>query len=348
MIRDVIRILNPYESGKSAEYLKKGFVVLCSNENPYPPHPAVIEAIEDELTRINRYPDPDYGELKEAISEYLDVGIENIAVGSGASDVLNNVCIAVLDVMDAVTIPIPSYTMYAILAMLRDASLNFVEYPYYQIESEDIIDRSRGSKLMFLCSPNNPTGNTIKDLEDILNDFDGLVVLDEAYAEFSGESAVDLIFDYDNLLIVRTFSKFFGLAGLRIGYAVSGNLELIEGLEKIRLPFCINNIAVRAAVAALENLDYYIRIRDKIVESREKLAKEIEKFELLEVFPSEANFLLIRVKENIGLAKKLEKEGVAVRDVTGLMGLKGEHLRITVGRDEENMALVEALKRILE
>ncbi len=348
MIREVIRILNPYESGKSAEYLKKGLVVLCSNENPYPPHPAVIEAIEEELSRINRYPDPDYGELKEAISEYLDVGIENIAVGCGASDVLNNVCVAVLDVMDVVTIPIPSYTMYAILAMLRDASLNFVEYPYYQIESEDIIDKSRGSKLMFLCSPNNPTGNTIKDLEDILSNFDGLVVLDEAYAEFSGKSAVDLIKDYDNLVIVRTFSKFFGLAGLRIGYAVSGNLELIEGLEKIRLPFCINNIAVRAAVAALENLDYYVRIRDKIVESREKLAKEIEKFELLEVLPSEANFLLVRVKEKTGLAKKLEKEGVAVRDVTGLMGLEGEHLRITVGREEENKALIEALKRILE
>lgn len=348
MIRNVIRILNPYEAGNSAKRLKKGYIVLCSNENPYPPHPAVIDAIKQELGKVNRYPDPEYRELKVAIAEYLGVEVDQIAVGNGASEILGNICTAVLDVMDAVTIPIPSYTMYAILAMLRDASLNFVEYPYYRIDSEDLIEKAGQSKLMFLCSPNNPTGNTIENLEYILSNFNGLVVLDEAYAEFSKENAIKLIDDYDNIVIVRTLSKFFGLAGLRIGYAVSKNLELIEALEKIRLPFCINNIAVRAAMAALENVEYYRRIRDKIVEEREKLVKELERFEQLEVFPSQANFLLVRVKDEIGLAKRLEEKGIAVRDVSGLMGLKGEHVRITIGREEENRTLVEALKLILK
>ncbi len=348
MIRDVVRIINPYEAGKSAEYLKKDYIVLCSNENPYPPHPAVIDAIKEELNNVNRYPDPEYRELKIAVAEYLNVDVDQIVVGNGASEILSNICIAVLDVMDSVTIPIPSYTMYAILAMLRDASINFVEYPYYRINAEDLIEKLRNSKLLFLCSPNNPTGNVIENLEYILNNFNGLIVLDEAYAEFSKSSAIELVDDYENLIIVRTFSKFFGLAGLRIGYAVSKNLELVKALEKIRLPFCINNIAVKAAIAALENIEYYRKIRDKIIEEREKLSKKLEKFEQLEVFPSEANFLLVRVKEEIGLAKKLEKEGIAVRDVTGLMGLKGEHVRITIGKEEENEALIDALKRILE
>ncbi len=348
MIRNVIRILNPYEAGKSAKYLKKGYIVLCSNENPYPHHPAVIDAIKQELGNVNRYPDPEYRELKEAIAEYLDVEVDQIAVGGGASEILGNICTAVLDVMDQVTIPIPSYTMYATFAMLRDASLNFVKYPYYHINAEDLIEKAGGSKLMFLCSPNNPTGNVVEDLEYILSNFNGLVVLDEAYAEFSKGNAIKLIDDYYNLVIVRTFSKFFGLAGLRIGYAVSKDLEIIEALEKIRLPFCINNIAVKAAIAALENVEYYRRIRDKIVEEREKLVKELERFEQLEVFPSEANFVLVRVKDEIGLAKRLEEKGIAVRDVSGLMGLKGEHVRITIGREEENRTLVEALKLILK
>ncbi len=347
MIRDVVRIINPYESGRSAEYLKKGFIVLCSNENPYPPHPAIIEAVKDELRNMNRYPNPDYSELKEAISDYLDVGVENIAVGNGASEIIYNVCVAVLDVMDSVIIPVPSYTMFAICAMLRDASLNFVEYPYYRIEAEDLIRKSKGSKLMFLCSPNNPTGNTIDRLEKILSEFNGLVVLDEAYAEFSGKSAVDLVDEFENLIVIRTFSKFFGLAGLRVGYAV-GCEEIVEAIEKIRLPFCINGVAVKAAITALENVDYYAKIRDRIVEERDRLAKGLSKFESLEVFPSEANFLLVKVREEIGLTRRLEMEGIAVRDVTGLMGLKGEHVRITVGREDENSALIEALKRILE
>ncbi len=348
MIRDVIRIINPYEAGKSSEYLERGYTALCSNENPYEHHPAVIEAIKEELGKINRYPDPEYKELKGAIAEYLGVEVNQIAVGNGASDVLSNICVAVLDAIDSVTIPIPSYTMYMILSMLRDASLNIVKYPYYRIDAEDLVERAEDSKLMFLCSPNNPTGNLVEDLEHILSNFRGLVVLDEAYAEFSKRSAIDLIDDYDNLIIVRTFSKFFGLAGLRIGYAVSKNLELIEAVEKIRLPFCINNIAVKAAITVLENIDHYLKLRDKIIEEREKLVKELRKFEHLKVFPSEANFLLVKVKSEIGLAKRLEKEKIAVRDVTGLMGLEGEHVRITVGREEENKALVEALKRIFE
>jgi len=269
MIRDVIRMLGYY---RAEGFAKRGYIVLCFNENPYPPHPDVVEAVKGELGNIGRYPDPEYRELKDAIAEYLRVDLSEIAVGNGASDVLNNVCVAVLDAMDEVTIPIPSYTMYSFLSMLRDARINFVEYPYYRIDPS-LIDKARKSKLIFLCSPNNPTGNIIDHLEFILSNFKGFVVLDEAYAEFASRNALNLIDEFENLIIVRTFSKFFGLAGLRIGYAVSKNGEIIEALEKIRLPFCINRIAVKAAIAALEHIDYYQKIRVRIHPTSGKKSK---------------------------------------------------------------------------
>jgi histidinol-phosphate aminotransferase len=346
MIRGVIRLISPYDVKFPSDIAKKyGFkesdvLQLGSNENPYPPSEEVRKEYERAIVRINRYPHPSYSDLKDSLAEYVGVDAEQIAVGSGASELLKNICDATLDAMDPVVIPVPSYTLYAIFAMLRDASISFIESPNYEIKADKL---ERAAKLTFLCSPNNPTGNAIpkNEIKKILKS-EGLVVVDEAYVEFANSSVVKLVNEFENLVVVRSFSKFFGLAGLRIGYAI-GSAEFVEAIEKIRLPFNVSNVAYHTAIAALRSIDYYKEIRNKIVQERERLAKRLKKFSFLDVYPSEANFVLVRIKD-INVLEKLEKKGIVVRNVTGLMGLKGKHMRITVGTEEENDRLLKALE----
>ncbi|HDD36764.1 MAG TPA: histidinol-phosphate transaminase [Archaeoglobus veneficus] len=346
-MRSVIWIINKYDAGKFPEDVEKDglkVVNLSSNENPYPPSDKVKEAYLKALSSINRYPHPEYADLKRAIANYLGIEEGKIAVGNGASDILNNICVALLDAFDKVVIPIPSFTLYAIFGMLRDASIEYVEFPDYKIKAEEIPE----FKLLFLCSPNNPTGNVVdrKEIEKVLEK-GNYVVVDEAYVEYCNESVVDLVNEFDNLVVVRSFSKFFGLAGLRIGYAIA-NEQIVEGLEKIRLPFCISKVANDVAIAALKSVDYYSKLRDKIIRERERLIKEINKISFLKAHSSDANFVLVKVEGEINLAKELLKRGIIVRDVTGLMGLKGEYVRITVGCKEENDILIEALNSLEE
>ncbi|ADB57716.1 histidinol-phosphate transaminase [Archaeoglobus profundus] len=347
MVRPVIELINRYDAGKFPK--GESYIILSSNENPYPPAEDVLKAIERSIKKVtNRYPDPEYPELKRAIAEYLEVDVNEIFLGNGISDCIYNICNALLDTLDKVTIPMPSYTMYAMYSIVRDASINYRIYPYYKIDIEDFIESVRNSKLVFLCSPNNPTGNAIpiKRIKEIVESVRGYVALDEAYVEFSDASAIKLTDTYENLIVMRTFSKFFGLAGLRIGYGICKDERVVSALEKIRLPFCINYIGAIAGVEAIKCLDYYKKIRDIIVKERERVYRELSKFEEIEVFPSKANFLLVK-SENLRLAEKLEKRKILVRDVTGLMGLSGEHVRITIGKPEENNALLNALEEIL-
>ncbi len=352
MIRNTIKFINPYDPGKFPSDIAKkyGFkeskvIQLASNENPFPPSKKVKEEYERAFSKINRYPHPEYPELKAALAEYTGVDRDRIAIGNGAGEVLKTICEVVLDTFDTVTIPVPGYTLHAIFAMLRDANINFIEFPGYRINADKILEKP--SKLLFLCSPNNPVGNAVpkKELIKILENYSGLVVVDEAYAEFSGKTALDLIDEFENLVVVRSLSKFFGLAGMRVGYAI-GNAELIEAIEKIRLPFCISEVACRTAIAALQSLDYYNEIKEKIIKERERLVNELKKIKFLEVYPSEANFVLVKVKQDIDVANELEKKGIIVRNVTGLLGLEGVHIRITVGTEEENNQLINALKEL--
>ncbi len=350
MIRNVVNMINPYDAGMFPEDLARKYgleesqvIQIASNENPFPPSKKVEEEFKRSLEGINRYPHPYYNGLKSALSSYLQVDKSNIAVGNGAGDILRYMCDVVVDALDQVTIPLPSFTLYAIFAMMRDASINFIEVPHYNINADEIPD----SKLTFLCSPNNPTGNTIplSEVEKILKKQSGYVILDEAYAEFGGETGLDLVDKYDNLLVIRTFSKFFALAGLRIGYAV-GNEEIIAALERTRPPFCISSVASKVGIAALNSLDYYQGVRDKIIEERERLARELEEFDFLKVYPSEANFLLVKVNTGDDVPSKLEEKGMIVRDLAGLMGLDGRHIRITVGNEEENDMLIKHLQEL--
>jgi len=341
-MREVIRFINPYDAGFFPEDFPSRVVIqLGSNENPYEPSEEVKKAYLDSLHTINRYPKADYRRLKEAISDYTGFPIENIAVGCGASELIQSVCNVIIDELDKVVIPMPSYTMYAIYAMLRSASISFPVFEGYTVDSEVIAMEK--PKLIFLCSPNNPTGNTIerKVVEELAMHSE-YVVLDEAYVEFSGKSSIDLVNELDNLIVLRSFSKYFGLAGMRIGYAVC-NPDLTEAIEKVRLPFAISHPAVNSAIAAIKSENYYEAVKEKIVSERERVFSELSKIDWLEPYPSEANFILAKVHSEDDITKKLLEKGIIIRDAS-VMGLDGVHIRITIGKKEENDRLLEALK----
>jgi histidinol-phosphate aminotransferase len=358
MVRGVIHLINPYDPGKFPEDIHKIYdipesqvISLSSNENPFTPPEDVKKAYEKAFNKVNLYPHPYYRDLKEGISDYTGVDEELIAVGNGAGELLKMICEVNLEAFDPVVIPIPGYTLYAIFAMLMDASIRFIEFPRYEIKGEEVLKEE--GKLVFLCSPNNPTGNLVSknELEKILKDCDGLVVVDEAYAEFSKTSHLNLLKKYDNLVIVRSFSKFFSLAGLRVGYAL-GNEETIRAIERVRLPFNISYVSAIVAKACLENLEYFKSKRDEIVRERERVSRELSKFEGVEVYNSDANFILVRVTGDKEFENKflrfLEGRGIIIRNVTGLLGLDGLHFRITIGKKEQNDAFLRAFEEILK
>ncbi len=358
MVRGVIHIINPYDPGKFPEDISKKYgipeaevISLSSNENPYPPPESVRKAYEDAYSKINLYPHPLYQELKEGIAEYIDIDEELIAVGNGASELLKMICEVNLEAFDPVTIPIPGYTLYAVLAMLMDASIKFIEFPRYRISSDEIIKND--GKIIFLCSPNNPTGNLIpeKEVKKILRETEGIVVVDEAYTEFSKKSHIHLLKRYDNLIIVRSFSKFFSLAGLRVGYAV-GNPETIEAIEKVRLPFNLSYISAIVARACLDSIDYFEKMRDRIIKERKRVEKELSRFNDIEVYPSDSNFILIKIKKEREFEAKFqesfERKGIILRNVTGLLGLNGVHFRVTIGTKDQNDRFLEVMRELFQ
>ncbi|MCX8172192.1 MAG: histidinol-phosphate transaminase [Archaeoglobaceae archaeon] len=334
-MRNVVRIINPYDAGIFPE---GDLVFLNSNENPYEPSEEVKKAYFESISKINRYPDPSYSKLKKAISEYLNVGVEMIAVGSGSSELISRCCEVILEELDKVAIPMPSYSLYLTYAMLRNSSLLLPIFKNYNIDPGFFEEEK--PKLSIICSPNNPTGNVVeKKIVEKIAENSEYVLVDEAYAEFSCKSALELIYEFDNIIILRSFSKFFGLAGLRIGYSVAKR-NITEAIEKIRLPFAVPSPGVATAISAIKSLEYYIEIRNKIVKERERVFTELKKLGF-EVYPSEANFILFRAENN--LFEKLLEEGVVVRKLSGFMGLDGNFIRMTIGKKDDNDRVLQIL-----
>ncbi|MDK2795199.1 MAG: histidinol-phosphate aminotransferase [Archaeoglobaceae archaeon] len=335
-MRSVVRIINPYDAGVFPE---GDVIFLNSNENPYEPSEDVKRAYIESISRINRYPDANYPMLKKAISEYLGVEVENLALGCGSSELISRVCDIIVEELDKVAIPMPSYSLYLTYAMLRDASLLLPVYDRYNITPE--IFEEEKPKLSIICSPNNPTGNTVeRRVAEKIAENSEYVLIDEAYVEFAGRSLIDLVWEFDNVIILRSFSKFFGLAGLRIGYAIARK-EIVEALEKVRLPFAIPTPGVASAVSAIRSLDYYLEVRKKIVEERERVSKELVRLGF-EVYPSEANFILFKADRE--LFEELLRQGIVVRNLNNLIGLEGNFIRMTIGKREENDRVLKLLE----
>ena len=322
-------------------------VKLDGNENPYGPSPRVAEDLA-RFPYYHIYPDPEQRRAREVIAQYVGVYPEMVVAGSGSDELLDLVARLFLSPGDVVLNAPPTFGMYPFLTQLYSARL--VETPRREDFSLDLpaieAALNGGAKLLFLASPNNPTGNTLSrdELERLLS-YRKVVVVDEAYIEFAGESFVDMVEEHDNLIVARTFSKWAGLAGLRAGYSVFPR-PLADIVRKIKMPYNLNAAAEAAILASLEDVATLRQRAAAIVSERERLQQHLAELSWLRPYPSQANFLLCKVR---GLAARevrdrLRDRGVLVRhfDAPGVR----DCLRISVGKPEHTDRLLTALAEI--
>ncbi|MGO4877446.1 histidinol-phosphate transaminase [Pedobacter psychrotolerans] len=341
LVRENIKNLKPYATARD-EFKGQASVFLDANENSYgSPLPA----------NYNRYPDPLQLDLKDAISKIKGVPIENTFLGNGSDEAIDLLFRAFCNPgKDNVIILPPTYGMYEVSANINDVEIRKVSLlPNFQLDMEKIAETiDQNTKLIFICSPNNPTGNSInrEDIETILTNFKGLVVVDEAYINYARQKTfIQELTEYANLVILQTFSKAWGLAALRLGMAFSSR-KVIDVLNKIKPPYNINQATQDLAFEALKNIS---QVNDWIkvsVAERERLSADLNALKIVtKVYPSDANFILAEVTETKKIYDTLVDQGIIVRDRSKVTLCEG-CLRITVGTKEENDKLLNVLKNL--
>ncbi|HET6427792.1 MAG TPA: histidinol-phosphate transaminase [Phycisphaerae bacterium] len=321
-------------------------VKLNTNENPYPPSPKALEALraigEDAL---RRYPDPLATRFRAVVAEVLGVPVDWIIAGNGSDEVLTMILQAFVGPGDAVAYPMPTYVLYRTLTEIQEGRC--VEVPFdeeYRLPAEELA--AARAKLTFVASPNSPSGTAygLKELEELAGRVPGVLVVDEAYVDFADATALDLVRRRDNVLVLRTLSKGYSLAGLRLGFG-AGQPSLLEGLWKVKDSYNVDAIELAVGAAAFADQAYKIANAEKVKASRAKLAGELEALGY-RVWPSQSNFLLARPPAGdagrIYLA--LKAEGIFVRYFQ--QPALEDKLRITVGTDEQNGVLVRALEQV--
>ena len=359
---DSILELMPYQTGKPVEELTREYgvsdvVKLASNENPLGCSPHVTLAITEQLGQLARYPDGNGYYLKQALADFNDVGVDQITLGNGSDDLLDILARSFAGVDDAIIYSQYAFIVYPMLAKMQGAK--GVEVPANRFGhdlkamSQAVADNPN-SKIVFIANPNNPTGTqlTQQELRAFVASVPSsvLVVLDEAYNEYSPESNNRVLLDeFENVVIVRTFSKAYGLAGLRVGYALS-SVAVADLLNRIRQPFNVSRVALAAANAALADQGFIEKTRLNNQEQMRWLEKQFDALGL-ESIKSNANFIMVEIEvemEDINAAainQVLLEQGVIVRPLAGY-GLPN-WLRITVGIAEDNMRLIDTLRSIL-
>lgn len=297
-----------------------------------------------DLNKVNRYPDNYSLELRKEISKYIEIDKDEIMVGAGSSELLELIIKTFVNPKDSVLSVSPSFVMYEKYTMQSNGIYYTVPVKDgYKTVVEDLISKARivNPKVIFLCTPNNPTGYTVtkSDIIKLLENVNSIVVVDEAYMEFSseGDSVKDLINKYDNLIVNRTFSKAFALAGARLGYIIV-NKNLIQTLYTIKTPYSVNSISQQLGILALNELSY-LNENVKMIKYQKRILKDALSGLGLNVFPSDANFLYVQF-DLFDLAEKLCEKRVLIRS------FKNGFYRITVGDERENRILIERLEEI--
>ena len=339
LIRENIKNLKPYSSARS-EFSGKANVFLDANENSF----------GSPLTKwYNRYPDPLQWELKKKIATIKNVDAENMVLGNGSDECIDLLIRAFCEpAKDNIIICPPTYGMYEVYAHINNVAVKEVPLlPGFQLNLEAIEESiDANSKLIFLCSPNNPTGNSLEreDVEIVLNNFDGLVIIDEAYINYSRQrSFIAELNDYPNLVVLQTFSKAWGLAALRLGMTFASK-EIIEILNKIKPPYNINQATQELALKALDNLDDVNAMIKETVRERDALIKELATVSFVQkIHPTDANFVLVKMSNATEVYNYLKEKGIIVRNRSNVI-LCEDCLRITVGTPSQDKQLIEALK----
>ena len=328
--------------GRSPEEIIK----LDANENPYGPSPRIYEALANERY-YHIYPDPGNNMLREALSRYLSIDKSRIMVGHGADELIDLIMRLLIQPGDVVIDCPPTFGMYSFDTGLNGGVLkNIPRSPDFSADIDAIestIAMSPNVKLLFLTSPNNPDGGILND-DDLrrLLDLPIAVILDEAYVEFHGTSRVNWVMEHENLIVLRTFSKWAGLAGLRVGYGVFPEAVMPQ-LWKIKQPYNVNVAGTVAALASLNDVEHLMGTVGKVVKERDRLYRALNQLEFLRPYPSQANFILCRVVDRDARQLKLdlEERGILVRYFSK-PGLT-DHIRISIGRPDQTDALLDTL-----
>jgi histidinol-phosphate aminotransferase len=335
LLRENIKKLIPYSSARN-EYHGEASVFLDANENPY-------------NEPVNRYPDPLQSRLKEEIARIKHVDPTSVFVGNGSDEAIDLIIRAFCEPrLDNIVSIDPTYGMYGVCA-----SINHVEFrkilltPSFDLNVDALLSSADAStKVIFLCSPNNPTSNRFSGdaIRTVLRSFEGIVVLDEAYIDFSADRGfLPSLVSHPNLVVLQTLSKAWGMAGIRLGMAFA-DPTIIEVLTKIKYPYNINILTLETALESLKNSAGPEKWITAIIQQRTMLEKELKAFSFVsKVFPSDANFLLVKVDNPHDLYQFLTAQKIIVRDRSGMSLCEG-CLRITVGTENENAKLLEAMK----
>ncbi len=336
LIRPNIRKLKPYASARSQANVQEN-LLLDANENPF--------------SDAGRYPDPQQKQVKQALSAFYSIHENSIMPGNGSDELIDLILRAfVVPGRDNIITLNPSYGMYKVAAQVQNAEIREISTTEcFQIDVEEVMRATDAkSKVIFLCSPNNPTGNLLneKDIETVLHFFPGIVVVDQAYVDFSDSKPWrERIREFPNLVVLQTFSKAWGLASIRAGLLFA-NPEIVEVLNKIKLPYNVNELTQQKILQALKTPKVVSNWIQEIKAERNFLSRELSQLTMVEsVFPSDANYLLVRFKDANSVYTQLRKKNIVVRNRSN-QHLCENTLRITIGKPEENRRLLSALTEI--
>ena len=329
LVRPNILSLKPYSSARD-EFKGKEGIFLDANENPF--------------GILNRYPDPYQRKLKEKLAVIKNTTIENIFIGNGSDEVIDLVFrIFCNPLIDKIIICPPTYGMYEVSANIN--AVEIISIPLdekFQLNVPEIVKTD--AKIIFICSPNNPTGNSLENIEEVIQKFKGIVLVDEAYIDFSTkESLLQKMNQFPNLIISQTLSKAWGRASIRIGIAYASK-EIISFFNKVKPPYNISELNQKEAIDTLEDFDFFITNKQTILEQRIFLVEKLSKLYFIEkIYPSDANFLLVKVKNANAIYQKLIEEKIIIRNRHSVLE---NCLRITIGEASENIKLIETLEKI--
>ena len=337
LVRNNIRQLAPYTCARD-EFKGEARVYLDANENPY-------------NAPYNRYPDPLQWKVKERIAKVKGVRKEQIMLGNGSDEPIDLICRIFCEPKEDNIVAIaPTYGMYGVCADVNNVEYRSVTLDDgFRLNAEKLLKATdKNTKVVFLCSPNNPSGNSLeeKEVEKVLVGFDGITVIDEAYIDFSSkESWIKRLDEFKNLIILHTFSKAWGLAGVRCGMAFASE-EIIGYFNKIKYPYNINILTQEKVYEALENENQKKEWVRQILEERERVIEELNKLSCVEkTYDTDANFVLTKTTDAKGIYDKLVESGIIVRN-RNTVTLCGGCLRITIGTKEENDELIENMKKM--
>ncbi|ASS48708.1 MAG: histidinol-phosphate transaminase [Candidatus Fluviicola riflensis] len=333
-IREDLQNIKPYSSARD-EFSGEAAIWLDANENSL-------------VTEYNRYPDPLQRKLKAKVAEIKSINVENLFIGNGSDEVLDLLLRLICKpFQDTIAFFDPSYGMYEVLARINGLSIKRIPLnEQFEPDWSKLVELITGTRVFIICNPNNPTGNLFsrEEIGSVLRAYEGVVIIDEAYIDFNDQPSMsELINDFPNLIVVQTLSKAYGMAGLRVGMAIA-NVEWISALNTIKPPYNVSSLVQETALALLDSTDWKTII-PTIISERKRVSEVLKKqIGVLEVFPSEANFILFRVADVNKLYRYLADAGVVVRNRSTQTNC-ADTLRVTIGTEAENNRFLTLLKQ---